>query len=214
MPRVQRAWAEVNWLGEAKYATTYHWPQDLGLVGPGLVRETTFESCRCVWSDRFRWAGAPRAAAWHFHRTGHLRWLQFKEPCALRADDAAFLHVEVAEGCEIAGRLRQLLAHCAAALAASRRAVRRLPQPAAGPRGRRGLPCRPAAPTPGGDEEAELAPLRGRAQINGWRGEIDTPAKARRWEELDLGYIQNWSLTLDLRILLLTILGGFRTRTD
>ena len=56
--------------------------------------------------------------------------------------------------------------------------------------------------------------ITGWAQVNGSRGEIDTLAKARRRVELDLGYIQNWSFALDLRILLRTILGGFRTRAD
>ena len=56
--------------------------------------------------------------------------------------------------------------------------------------------------------------ITGWAQVNGSRGEIDTLDKARRRVELDLGYIQNWSLALDLRILLRTILGGFRTRAD
>ena len=91
------------------------WVQDANRPLRALVRETTFESCYFDWSDRFRWAGAPRTAAWQFHRAEHLRWLQFKEPFALRPGDAAFLHVEVAEGCEIAGRLGPLLAHCAAA---------------------------------------------------------------------------------------------------
>jgi exopolysaccharide biosynthesis polyprenyl glycosylphosphotransferase len=53
--------------------------------------------------------------------------------------------------------------------------------------------------------------ITGWAQVNGSRGEIDTMEKARRRVELDLWYIQNWSLTLDARILLRTALGGFAT---
>lgn len=47
--------------------------------------------------------------------------------------------------------------------------------------------------------------ITGWAQVNGSRGEIDTLEKARRRIELDLAYIDNWSLFLDLRILGLTI---------
>jgi Undecaprenyl-phosphate glucose phosphotransferase len=46
--------------------------------------------------------------------------------------------------------------------------------------------------------------VTGWAQINGWRGEMDTDEKIRKRTELDLFYIENWSLWLDLRILLLT----------
>ncbi len=46
--------------------------------------------------------------------------------------------------------------------------------------------------------------VTGLAQINGWRGEIDDPEALRRRVELDLQYIENWSLWLDLRILALT----------
>ncbi|MCB4825118.1 exopolysaccharide biosynthesis polyprenyl glycosylphosphotransferase [Roseicella aerolata] len=51
--------------------------------------------------------------------------------------------------------------------------------------------------------------LTGWAQLNGSRGEVDTLEKARRRVELDLWYIENWSLALDLRILVRTALGGF-----
>lgn len=46
--------------------------------------------------------------------------------------------------------------------------------------------------------------VTGWAQINGWRGEIDTDEKIRMRTEYDLYYIENWSLWLDLKILLLT----------
>lgn len=46
--------------------------------------------------------------------------------------------------------------------------------------------------------------VTGWAQINGWRGEMDTDEKIRRRTELDLYYIENWSLWFDLKILLLT----------
>ena len=46
--------------------------------------------------------------------------------------------------------------------------------------------------------------VTGWAQINGWRGEIDNDEKIRGRVEHDLYYIENWSLWLDLKILLLT----------
>jgi putative colanic acid biosynthesis UDP-glucose lipid carrier transferase len=51
--------------------------------------------------------------------------------------------------------------------------------------------------------------ITGWAQINGLRGETDTPEKMRARVEHDLYYIDNWSLLLDLKILLLTPLRGF-----
>ena len=41
--------------------------------------------------------------------------------------------------------------------------------------------------------------ITGWAQINGWRGEIDDPQALRRRVELDLHYIENWSIWLDLK---------------
>jgi putative colanic acid biosynthesis UDP-glucose lipid carrier transferase len=51
--------------------------------------------------------------------------------------------------------------------------------------------------------------ITGWAQINGWRGETDTLEKMERRVEYDLEYIQNWSLWLDLKIILLTLVRGF-----
>ncbi|AOY75540.1 undecaprenyl-phosphate glucose phosphotransferase [Clostridium formicaceticum] len=47
--------------------------------------------------------------------------------------------------------------------------------------------------------------ITGWAQVNGWRG--DTSIKKRI--ECDLYYIENWSLFLDIKILLLTVFKGF-----
>ncbi len=46
--------------------------------------------------------------------------------------------------------------------------------------------------------------ITGWAQVNGLRGETDTDDKMRRRVDYDLHYIDNWSMLLDLRILLLT----------
>ena len=46
--------------------------------------------------------------------------------------------------------------------------------------------------------------ITGWAQINGWRGETDTPEKIQKRVECDLYYIENWSLLLDIYILAAT----------
>ena len=46
--------------------------------------------------------------------------------------------------------------------------------------------------------------LTGWAQVNGWRGETDTAKKLEKRVEHDLYYIENWSLWLDLFIILKT----------
>ncbi|MDQ6434575.1 undecaprenyl-phosphate glucose phosphotransferase [Mesorhizobium sp. LHD-90] len=46
--------------------------------------------------------------------------------------------------------------------------------------------------------------VTGWAQINGWRGEMDTDEKIKMRTEYDLFYIENWSLWFDLKILVLT----------
>jgi lipopolysaccharide/colanic/teichoic acid biosynthesis glycosyltransferase len=48
--------------------------------------------------------------------------------------------------------------------------------------------------------------LTGLAQINGFRGELDTVDKARNRVAYDLAYIENWSLWLDVKIILRTAL--------
>jgi lipopolysaccharide/colanic/teichoic acid biosynthesis glycosyltransferase len=51
--------------------------------------------------------------------------------------------------------------------------------------------------------------ITGLAQINGYRGLVDTREKAVKRLEYDLFYIENWSLRLDLKILLQTLVKGF-----
>lgn len=51
--------------------------------------------------------------------------------------------------------------------------------------------------------------ITGWAQINGWRGETDTLDKMEHRIEHDLYYIRNWSLRLDLFIILMTVFKGF-----
>ena len=52
--------------------------------------------------------------------------------------------------------------------------------------------------------------ITGWAQIHGYRGETRTVEEMRKRIELDLDYIARWSLALDVRILALTCLVGFR----
>jgi len=47
--------------------------------------------------------------------------------------------------------------------------------------------------------------ITGWAQVNGCRGETNTPEKMANRIRYDLEYINNWSLTLDLRILWMTL---------
>ncbi|WP_269518230.1 undecaprenyl-phosphate glucose phosphotransferase [Alteromonas sp. BMJM2] len=51
--------------------------------------------------------------------------------------------------------------------------------------------------------------ITGWAQVNGWRGETETLEKMKMRIEYDLDYIRNWSLWMDFKILLLTLLKGF-----
>ncbi|MBV9567438.1 MAG: sugar transferase, partial [Hyphomicrobiales bacterium] len=46
--------------------------------------------------------------------------------------------------------------------------------------------------------------ITGWAQVHGWRGETDTQEKIQKRVEHDLYYIENWSLFVDLKILLMT----------
>lgn len=52
--------------------------------------------------------------------------------------------------------------------------------------------------------------ITGLAQISGYRGETDTLKKMQKRVEFDLAYINNWSLMLDIKILLKTPLALFR----
>ncbi len=54
--------------------------------------------------------------------------------------------------------------------------------------------------------------ITGWAQINGWRGETDTLDKMQKRVEYDLYYINNWSLSFDLKIIFLTLFRGFTNR--
>lgn len=51
--------------------------------------------------------------------------------------------------------------------------------------------------------------ITGWAQVNGYRGETDTLDKMEKRVEYDLYYIENWSLSLDLKIIFMTIFKGF-----
>ena len=51
--------------------------------------------------------------------------------------------------------------------------------------------------------------ITGLAQINGWRGETNTLEKMKKRVDMDLNYINNWTLWLDITIIFMTIFKGF-----
>lgn len=54
--------------------------------------------------------------------------------------------------------------------------------------------------------------ITGWAQVNGWRGPTDTVEQIAVRVRHDLDYIENWSPLLDLRIIVATVLRGFRDK--
>lgn len=52
--------------------------------------------------------------------------------------------------------------------------------------------------------------ITGWAQVNGWRGETDTPLKMRQRVKYDLEYIQKWSPWMDIKIVFSTVILLFR----
>lgn len=52
--------------------------------------------------------------------------------------------------------------------------------------------------------------ITGYAQVSGYRGETDTNEKMEKRVEYDLLYIQKWSLWLDIKIILFTVLKGLK----
>jgi len=52
--------------------------------------------------------------------------------------------------------------------------------------------------------------ITGWAQINGFRGETDRIEKMQGRVDHDLFYLRNWSFALDLRIVVATVLRGFK----
>ncbi len=51
--------------------------------------------------------------------------------------------------------------------------------------------------------------ITGLAQINGLRGGTEDPSLMEQRIQLDLQYIENWSIWLDIKIILLTPIYGF-----
>lgn len=51
--------------------------------------------------------------------------------------------------------------------------------------------------------------ITGWAQVNGLRGEVDSAEKLRQRVEHDIYYLENWSLWLDVRIIIRTAIGGW-----
>jgi len=54
--------------------------------------------------------------------------------------------------------------------------------------------------------------ITGLAQINGWRGETDTLEKMQKRVNMDLHYINNWTLWLDIKIIFTTMWKGFSSK--
>jgi putative colanic acid biosynthesis UDP-glucose lipid carrier transferase len=54
--------------------------------------------------------------------------------------------------------------------------------------------------------------ITGLAQVRGWRGAIDSIDQMQEKVNYDLAYIHNWSLWLDLKIIILTAFGAFFSR--
>ena len=52
--------------------------------------------------------------------------------------------------------------------------------------------------------------ITGLAQVNGYRGEIETNLDIVNRIKFDINYIENWSLLLDLKIITLTVFNLFR----
>ena len=54
--------------------------------------------------------------------------------------------------------------------------------------------------------------ITGWAQVNGWRGETDTLDKMEMRIKYDLEYIRNWSLWLDVKIIIFTVFRSFNDK--
>ncbi|WP_158747647.1 undecaprenyl-phosphate glucose phosphotransferase [Acidisphaera sp. L21] len=54
--------------------------------------------------------------------------------------------------------------------------------------------------------------ITGWAQVNGWRGETTTVEQIEQRVACDLFYIENWSIALDLKIMVMTVLREVRSR--
>ena len=52
--------------------------------------------------------------------------------------------------------------------------------------------------------------ITGLAQVRGYRGEIEQEADIQNRIKFDIFYIENWSLFLDLKIILQTVLNAFK----
>ncbi|MEL6674291.1 MAG: undecaprenyl-phosphate glucose phosphotransferase [Bacteroidota bacterium] len=52
--------------------------------------------------------------------------------------------------------------------------------------------------------------ITGYAQIHGYRGETDSPEKMRKRVEYDTWYIENWSLLLDFKIVIATVMNALK----
>jgi putative colanic acid biosysnthesis UDP-glucose lipid carrier transferase len=70
-----------------------------------------------------------------------------------------------------------------------------------------------AKPIPEYNQRSLVKPgITGLAQINGYRGETNTLEKMQKRVDMDLHYINNWSLWLDIKIIFTTIWKGFNIK--
>lgn len=53
--------------------------------------------------------------------------------------------------------------------------------------------------------------IAGWAQVNGFRGAITNVDDMKKRVEMDVWYIENWSLVLDIQVILLTVYNIFKT---
>ena len=55
--------------------------------------------------------------------------------------------------------------------------------------------------------------ITGLAQVRGYRGEIEQEADIQNRIKFDIFYIENWSMFLDIKIIVQTVLNAFRGET-
>jgi hypothetical protein len=90
------------------------WLHDENTPRRAIVRNTTFDTCYFQWQDKYRLTtqGRARRAVWDFHSAEHVRWLQPKEPFALKPGEDALLRVIQSRACVISGHVGHIIRNC------------------------------------------------------------------------------------------------------